>query len=208
MNLSLDSLDVARGTPCNSTATLVQFNSREELLFLYPNTLGVRVLFSYNIPTNELRQLLDETSNGTTAADATGTLSLAEELRRERMRDFSSGINTFEVVQGGTVFENRIMIPMPDGRIFIYDRHESFLPKLWAAYDGSQGVALDPHMSTLGDEVAFVLNDDIYIFYVFIRFFFIIENYISIITHRVSHNLKFIIEFFRTVNFNFYNDFS
>jgi hypothetical protein len=134
----LDSTEVAKGAPCNSTPTLVKYTSKNTLVCLYPDSItGLTTLYEYNMITKELNTLL---SNNEISVDT--ALNLTEQLRRERMRNFSKGINFYEIVsytESGTIYENRLMIPSPDGSIYIYDNQESYVPKLWCVYDGSQG---------------------------------------------------------------------
>jgi dipeptidyl-peptidase-4 len=178
VNQSIDSHDVALGCPCNRSVSFAAFTSDgNELLYLCPNLSGVRTLYSYAFLTQETKPLLDH--NITTHVD-TSSLSLTEQLRRERARNFSTGVNSFEIVDAqGSVFENRLMIPTSDSSILIYDSKDSFIPKMWVAYDGASGVAVDPHISKEGDRVAFVIENDVY-------YIDIIEDSISEKVHRLT----------------------
>lgn len=159
MSVQLDSSCIARGQPCSLAASHLRFTSHGFLIFLFPDAAtGMRNLFCYHIAKKELLPLLGDSELHFESAE----LSLTEQLRRERARNFSKGINFYELVACNNVNENRIMIPTPDGQIFVHDSHESFKPKTWVAYDGSAGVPVDPHISSLGDKIAFVLGRDMF----------------------------------------------
>lgn len=178
MHSLLESTDIALGAPLSGSASMVRFTSDGLLLFLHPNAAGVRTLFSYEPTTHTLLALLDRSLD---AAVHSSALSLTEQLRRERMRSFASGISSFDMVESGAVFENRLMIPTADGRILIYDHRSSFLPKLWTVFDGagSGSSPVDPHISAVGDKVAFVLENDLF-------FIHINEDAVSKEVHRVT----------------------
>jgi dipeptidyl-peptidase-4 len=92
-------------------------------------------------------------------ASTSGTMSVEEQLRRERMRMFVTGVATYEwcVLPGGA--EEFMMIPM-NGSILLYEKTSE---KVRCIYDGSAGPAIDPHMSPVVDSVAFIIGRDMYI---------------------------------------------
>ena len=97
----LTSEDVALGVPGDTVATCVSFNHTGSILtFLYPDETNRRQLYYINVALAkesgtvvEMRQLIDFTVGG--GEDT--PLSLAEELRRERMRCFTAGLAWYEV---------------------------------------------------------------------------------------------------------------
>ena len=174
----LESSDVAMGCPCNSSVSLVKFSS-QAVLFLYPNEFGIRTLYAFDLLTHEVHPLLDSNES-----QDLGQLNLTEQLRRERMRNFSHGIVSYELIElPGAPFDYRIMIPSSDNKILIYDARPSSSADaslLWEALDGSYGSLVDPHMSSYGDKLAFVLEDDLY-------YANILEGCLSESIYRVTH---------------------
>lgn len=83
-------------------------------------------------------------------------LSLQEQLRRERMRLFTSGIATYEWSNKETSPEAKLLVPL-DGKVLLYQEGN-----VRVVYDGSIGDAIDPHLAPNGSAVAFVINDDLY----------------------------------------------
>jgi dipeptidyl-peptidase-4 len=154
-SLQFSSEDVAKGIPGDIVASCVQFSPDGRFLtFLFPDSQGVRQLFYLNIQTTknggaDMKQLIDFTQGE-------DRLSLAEELRRERMRIFSSGIVTYE-----WSVSNRILVPK-GGSLFIADvsfENEVPVVRLRLLYTGSP---IDPHFSPDGNYVAFVEGRDLY----------------------------------------------
>ncbi len=89
-------------------------------------------------------------------------LSHAEQLRRERMRLFTSGIAMYEWCES----KNRLLIPK-DSSIFIFDINEDGNDSSKGEISGSlsliyEGDFIDPHLSPDGNFVAFVSGCDIY----------------------------------------------
>jgi dipeptidyl-peptidase-4 len=89
---------------------------------------------------------------------ASGGLSLQEQLRRERMRLFTSGIAAYEWSAKNSATQ-KMIVPL-DGKVILYE--EGGADKVRVVYDGSVGDAVDPHLSPDGTAVAFVVNDDLY----------------------------------------------
>lgn len=92
------------------------------------------------------------------SSDPNQVLSLEEQLRRERMRLFTSGISSYE----WSSFEGKqwILIPLGD-KLYLYDETETEKTKL--IYDGSLGAPIDPHLSPNGKSVAFVIKNNLYV---------------------------------------------
>ncbi len=130
------------------------------LTFLYPDTDG-RKVFAV-----DLDQALGEGHFKLfDAADNTG-LSLQEQLRRERMRLFVSGIAAYEWSSKAKAHSDkpqRLIVPL-GGKVILYEHNSSLTvsQKVRVIYDGSSGDAVDPHLSPDGTKVAFVINDDLY----------------------------------------------
>ena len=186
--VTLSSDDVARSPPCIGGVPLsIKFSPDGSLLtYLFPDANGVRQVYAV--------QLTDITTSGDDVqtssssryhpyrlfdASATtfgsGTDSLAEQLRKERMRLFVSGVSSYEWVRGAGC---RIMLPL-HGCVLLYDRDAGVdRPALQVVYDAEaeadttldpaaqrqhRGPALDPHLSPQGTSVAYVLDDDLYV---------------------------------------------
>lgn len=154
---TLSSEDVARGVPGEIVPSCVQFSPDGAILtFLFPDALGVRQLYYIDIRIlkaggeTEMKQLID-------FSQGEDKLSLAEELRRERMRVFSSGVVVYEWTSSG-----RILIPK-GGSLYIADINTSTVGAITVAlrllYSGSP---IDPHFSPDGKFVAFVEGKDLY----------------------------------------------
>ena len=92
-------------------------------------------------------------------------LSLQEQLRRERMRLFTQGVSSYEIIKRTTPTTTesyRLMVPM-DGQVLLYDSSIKVASeRLHVVYDGTDGAAVDPHLSPDANMVAFVINDDLY----------------------------------------------
>lgn len=184
---SLTSDDVARSPPGVGRVPLsIKFSPDGSLLtYLFPDTNGVRQVYAVDLTTTTTPGRSIETSSSSHYnpyklfdASATtfgsGTDSLAEQLRKERMRLFVSGVSCYEWVQGSSGC--RIMLPL-HGCVLLYDRDAGVdRPVLQVIYDGEatkdhqeqgldhpHGPALDPHLSPTGIYVAYVLNDDMYV---------------------------------------------
>lgn len=163
MSYTFTSEDVARGPVATLTPLDVRFSSEKyskeslKVTYLYPDHNGARQVFAVDLSSStafDPRLLFDATAsvNG-------GELSLQEQLRRERMRLFTSGIASYQWASNG----GKMMIPMA-GRVLIYD--ESIAnedDRLYVLYDGSSGEAFDPQLSPDGNLVAFVINNDLYV---------------------------------------------
>ena len=150
------------------------------LTYLFPDANSVRQVYAVELsnptassnngtgtvssPSYNPRKLFD--ASATTFGS--GTDSLAEQLRKERMRLFVSGVSSYEWAQGSGC---RIMLPL-HGCVLLYDRDAGVdRPALRVVYDaeasardeGPRGPALDPHLSPSGTSVAYVLDDDLYV---------------------------------------------
>lgn len=90
---------------------------------------------------------------------ASGGLSLQEQLRRERMRLFTSGIASYEWSDGNKCPGQKMIVPL-DGKVLLYE--EGAADKCRVIYDGAVGDAVDPHLAPDGSAVAFVVNNDLY----------------------------------------------
>lgn len=172
----LESSDIALGCPCNSSATLVKFTT-QSLYFLYPNEFGTRTLYAYNFLSHEINALLESRES-----QDLGQLNLTEQLRRERMRNFSHGIVTYELLElPSASFAHRIMIPCSDNKILVCDvsfsKQDSIL---WEVMDGTLGSIIDPHLSSYGDKIAFVVENDLY--YIIVQ-----PKQVSDLVFRVTH---------------------
>ena len=191
--VTLSSDDVARSPPGVGGVPLsIKFSPDGSLLtYLYPDANGVRQVYAVQLTPDTTTSNQDVKPSSSSCynpyrlfdASATtfgsGTDSLAEQLRKERMRLFVSGVSSYEWVQGAGC---RIMLPL-HGCVLLYDRDAGVdRPALQVVYDAEaeteveagregqgqprgerHGPALDPHLSPQGTSVAYVLNDDLYV---------------------------------------------
>ena len=171
----LSSDDVAKTPPGVSQVPLsVKFSPDGSLLtYLFPNHHGVRQVYAVNLTTKkeegyEPYKLFDATTAGS------GIDSLAEQLRKERMRLFVNGVSQYEwaTQQEGNSSSRRIMLPL-HGSVLLYENntkesgtaaHQSPLQVLYDSATTGES-AVDPQLSPKGNAVAFVLNDDLYVQY-------------------------------------------
>jgi len=114
----------------------------------------------------DLEQALDEGCFKLFDASDNSGLSLQEQLRRERMRLFVSGIAAYEWSSKDKAHSDkpqRLIVPL-GGKVILYENapNLSNSQKVRVIYDGSSGDAVDPHLSPDGTKVAFVINDDLY----------------------------------------------
>jgi dipeptidyl-peptidase-4 len=99
-------------------------------------------------------------------SDVNKTLSLQEQLRRERMRLFTQGISTYEWAKSTSEVNclSRMLIPL-NGSVFLFDDNVVVEEEKYRiVYDSKTlGEAVDPHISPDGKLIAFVINDDLYV---------------------------------------------
>lgn len=126
------------------------------MTYLFPDSSGKRTIFCLNeletSSSQEPFKLFDPSSSN----DA---LSLEEQLRRERMRLFTSGISSYE--WSSHEGKQWILIPLGDKLYIFDDSLEGEKTKL--IYDGSLGAPIDPHLSPNGQSVAFVIKNNLYV---------------------------------------------
>jgi len=146
--------DIAHGPVGTVFPLKVTFNKKDGSVMtcLYPeNSTGSRQVFAYGKSTNfQMKKMFN--------AESRGELSVEEQLRRERMRLFVSGVATYEwgISEDGEL--EFIMIPM-NGEILLYIPSTE---RLVCVYNGSQGGALDPQLCPKGKSLTFVLGRDLY----------------------------------------------
>ena len=141
----------------------------KEFHFLYPGSDGVRQLHSVDLSefkNEDFVKSIKLTCDITAAQKSLDSLSLQEQLRRERMRLFTTGVTAYS--WNGT----KIIIPLND-QVLIYDSSIETDKQLYIAFDrsmielpnNSDATIIDPRISPDGNKLAFVLNDDLYVFY-------------------------------------------
>lgn len=120
----------------------------------------------------------DKTIQVISDLDTRSTLSLDEQLRRERMRLFTSGLTSYQWDESSgpnTEKPRRIMVPI-DGHIVIFEESTSSTANKMEfnaniVYHGLWKDSLDilpaqaPVLSPDGKKIAFVVEDDIYLLY-------------------------------------------
>ena len=176
----LSSDDVAKTPPGVSQVPLsVKFSPDGSLLtYLFPNHQGIRQVYAVDLTKNEDEYEPYKLFDATTAGS--GTDSLAEQLRKERMRLFVNGVSQYEWASPQASNNNdnhsirRIMLPL-HGSILLYesttstknDQSTGEQSPLQVLYDSAVTgeSAVDPQLSPQGNAVAFVLNDDLYVQY-------------------------------------------
>jgi dipeptidyl-peptidase-4 len=124
------------------------------LTYLFPDNGGPRRVFAL-----DLDQPVEGGSYKLFDTAASGDLSLQEQLRRERMRLFTSGIASYEWSDKTACEKQKLLVPL-DGKVLLYEDGMAGVCRV--IYDGAQGDAVDPHLAPNGSAVAFVINDDLY----------------------------------------------
>ncbi len=122
------------------------------ILFLRtPPRSPVRDLYAVDVATGQERVLL-------TAEQLLGggseQLSAEERARRERMRERTRGITSYELSRDG----RRILVPL-SGKLYVYDRESTAVRELAS----NAGYPNDPHFSPDGTQVACVRDGDLYL---------------------------------------------
>ena len=171
----LTSDDVAKTPPGVSQVPLsIKCNPDGSLLtYLFPNHQGVRQVYAVDLTKKAEGYVPYKLFDATTAGS--GTDSLAEQLRKERMRLFVNGVSQYEWASqpaGTNSNVRRIMLPL-HGSVLLYESNPSDISgvpssaPLQVLYDSTTTgeSAVDPQLSPTGNAVAFVLNDDLYVQY-------------------------------------------
>src|SRR5260370_21164458 len=106
----------------------------------------IQELWTYDLDSGERRQLTEMTGG---AVSPTESISLDEELRRERSRQRELGVTSYQFVQAAAGGPLILLVPL-DGRLYLARGEESLTPVL-----GSEG-AIDARLSPDGSHGAFV----------------------------------------------------
>ena len=171
MASSLNNEDVALGPPANVNPLAIKFGKDQRLVtFLYPNASGTRQIFAIKIDALKISEAEyhHQISKPVQLVDlskifAESSLSLQEQLRRERMRLFTAGITSYE---WASFQQDSIGLIIPtNGQIFScsIDPQGERDAALNVVYDGSHGDAIDAHISPSNKAVAFVIERDLYV---------------------------------------------
>jgi len=160
----------------------VKFSPDGSLLtYLFPDASGVRNVFAVDLtsPPSGTSYRPYKLFDASATIAGGGTDSLAEQLRKERMRLFVSGVAAYEWPQKPAPTgpaARRIMLPL-HGCILLYTVPPTRPSEtdgggssgellLRVAYDADTHggmAAIDPHLSPDGTSVGFVLDDDLYV---------------------------------------------
>ncbi len=108
-------------------------------------------LFERNAANGQVRKLLDAE---TLLAGSREQLSAEEKARRERMRKATRGITGFLMARDG----GRLLVPLSD-RLFLVERGSGAVIPL----ETGEGFPYDPQLSPAGDQVAFVVDGDLWV---------------------------------------------
>ena len=148
---------------------------------MFPNHQGVRQVYAVDLTKKDGGYVPYKLFDATTG----GTDSLAEQLRKERMRLFVNGVSQYEWATQSPEENNhssrRIMLPL-HGSVLLYENNNNTnqvsslfgtttptppSSPLQVLYDSTitGESAVDPQLSPKGNAVAFVLNDDLYVQY-------------------------------------------
>jgi dipeptidyl-peptidase 4 len=111
-------------------------------------------LFERDATTGVVTKVLDA---ATLLGGGTEQLSAAEKARRERLRQATRGISNFELSRDGA----RLLVPLSD-RLFVVERARGPGGKAVELATG-EGFPYDPQLSPAGDQVAFVLDGDLWV---------------------------------------------
>jgi hypothetical protein len=129
------------------------------LTYLFPDQTGSRQVFAVDLNKSFTPFQLMQ-------SDVNKTLSLQEQLRRERMRLFTQGISSYEWAKPTLSVDNlsKMLIPL-NGSVFMFDDNVGVEEEKYRIVYDSQtlGEAVDPHISPNGKLIAFVINDDLYV---------------------------------------------
>lgn len=150
--------DVASGMPGYIVPLSVCFSPNgKQLTYLFPDQTGKRTIFALELSDTSATpsKLFDTSSQGKES------LTLEEQLRRERMRLFTEGISSYEWCSAAD--KQCILIPL-GGKLFLYDETvQEVSERCQMIYDGAVGAPLDPHLSPDGRSVAFVIKNNLYV---------------------------------------------
>eukprot|EP00898_Chlorokybus_atmophyticus_P001977 jgi/Chlat1/2780/Chrsp187S02948 len=113
-----------------------------------------RKLYSFDPVTGEQRLLASPPGGGVEE----GNISIAERLRRERLRERGLGITRYEWSKGSKV--SRLMVPLPDG-VYIQDGFGAEFRQVVRAVSGFP--IMEPQLSADGNSIAYVLDDELYV---------------------------------------------
>lgn len=163
---TITSEDVAKGTPAMVQPLEVTFSPDGSCIyFLYPSdSKGTRQLHFIDLKSVEPKvELLVDIGS---AQRSLQSLTLQEQLRRERMRLFTSGVTSYQWdISRPTKGKQRILIPL-NGSIIMYDESiENPHERLLFIYEGESGSAIDPKLSPDGKKIGFVIEKDLYCLY-------------------------------------------
>lgn len=159
--------DVAKyPRPATTVPGAIRFSPDNKSIYYLANAdqgkTTVRNLFTHDITSNfKKTQLISPPSTDTEA-----NLSLEEKLRRERARQLSTGVTSYQVSSASGT--NYVMVPL-QGSLYVQDLNtEGEGSKvLRCIFDktttGASGPAIDPCISPDGSRVAFVQEDELYV---------------------------------------------
>ncbi len=123
-----------------------------DVLFTRTEPRGfVATLYQLNGSDQSVEKLVDV---ATLLGAGEESLSVEEKARRERLRQATRGISGYELSTDG----KRILVPL-SGRLFAVDRATVKV----TALDTGDGAAFDPHLSPDGDQVAYVIDGDLWV---------------------------------------------
>ena len=156
--------DVARyPRPATAVPSSIKFSPDQKSIYYLANndngTTTARDLFTHDVSSTFAKtQLITPPS-----ADTEANLSLEEKLRRERARQLSTGVTSYQISATSTT--KYVMIPL-QGSLYVQDL-ETATKELRCIFDktstGAAGPAIDPILAPNGSRVAFVQDSELYI---------------------------------------------
>jgi len=151
--------------PATTSPGLIRFAPDNRSIYYLANADGgattARQLYAHDLTTFDKTQLITPPSSDTEA-----NLSLEEKLRRERARQLSTGVTSYQVSSKSST--KYVLIPL-QGSLYVQDLDDSSpgSKSLRCIFDktstGVSGGAIDSCLSPDGSRVAFVQENEIYI---------------------------------------------
>jgi dipeptidyl-peptidase-4 len=151
----ITSQQIASPPPGGIFPSSMKFSPDGNLLtFLYPDgKSGQRQVFYVDTADSTMTPKKFSTLSPTTSTD----ISPEEMARRERMRLFAGGMMAYQW-NGSTTADQQMVVPF-SGRVLSANKDGNYE----VLYDAEKGNCLDPTLSPNGEDIAFVIERDMYV---------------------------------------------